>query len=240
MILTQRKLKKATICYVTVSSLSIAFHVLIFTLTTIASGCVSGIGNCPKTPFPLIGHGIWCGAGGFLCSAICILLASDKTKSKRSLKMILLVGSVFMIMFSSFGSIADGYGCLMLLTCFDCALFKSQISTILFLLLFLECIVLLTLSVLSFVMTLLNGQDILPLSIVKAPKIIKTSRQKRKLRRSQDPTEPADWTCSYLNPNPLPQRMDFSTSYHRSHSRIDLDYSHCPTLEVGNVSIAHA
>ena len=75
MILTQRKLKKATICFVTISSLSIALHVLIFTLTTLASGCVSGIGNCRKTPFPLIGHGIWCGAGGFLCSAICILLA---------------------------------------------------------------------------------------------------------------------------------------------------------------------
>lgn len=75
MILTQRKLKKATICFVTISSISIALHVLIFTLTTLASGCVSGIGSCRKTPFPLIGHGIWCGAGGFLCSAICILLA---------------------------------------------------------------------------------------------------------------------------------------------------------------------
>ena len=69
-----------------------------------------------------------------------IMLFSDKTRSRNTLKLTLLISSVFLIMFSSFGSIADGYGCLMLLTCSDCALFQSHISTILFLLLFIECI----------------------------------------------------------------------------------------------------
>jgi hypothetical protein len=94
---------------------------------------------------------------------------------------------------------------------------------------------LLTLSVLSFVVTLLNGQDIVPR--LKTPKFHQ-QRQKRKLRRSQDPTEPVDWTCSYLNPNPaaniVAARIDYNCSY--NHSRLDLDYSHCPTLEVGNIS----
>jgi hypothetical protein len=78
---------------------------------------------------------------------------------------------------------------------------------------------LLTLSVLSFVITLLNGQDIVP--SLKTPKFHQ-QRQKRKLRRSQDPTEP------------VAARIDYNCSY--NHSRLDLDYSHCPTLEVGNIS----
>ena len=80
---------------------------------------------------------------------------------------------------------------------------------------------LVSLSVLAFVITLLNGQDIIP--SLKTTKF-HHQRKKRKVRRSQDPTEPVDWTCSYLNPNPaaniVEKRIDYNCSYH---SRLDLD-----------------
>ena len=105
-------------------------------LFQIATGCISGLPSCPKTPLALFGQGLWCGAFGYIAAALCIFGANrGNLKYQNAIKNAIGFVSIFDTLMASSGAIIDGYGCFSLIRCPTCALFENHVTTLMFTLL---------------------------------------------------------------------------------------------------------
>ena len=146
--MNERRLKHLAVVFSLMSTAVVLVHVMIFTVTSVANGCICGFAGCPATPLALFGQGLWCGAFGFIAATLAIFASHSTRKSFKCLFGIVVVFNTF---FHSCGALIDGYGALSLYQCVTCRTFQDGVTTFIFVFLVAEGLMLVALGTMSFV-----------------------------------------------------------------------------------------
>ena len=83
--MNERRLKHLAVVFSLMSTAVVLVHVMIFTVTSVANGCICGFAGCPATPLALFGQGLWCGAFGFIAATLAIFASHSTRKSFKCL-----------------------------------------------------------------------------------------------------------------------------------------------------------
>ena len=203
--LSERRLKYLAVIFSLMSTSVVLVHVMIFTVTSVANGCICGFAGCPATPLALFGQGLWCGAFGFIAATLAIFASHSRRKSFKCAFGLVVVFNTF---FHSCGALIDGYGALSLYQCVTCRTFQDAVTTSIFVFLVAEGLLLVAIGCMSFVSSIyaiqwaVTTDEILSLTCLAAP---------HSFESSVDSIERTEWILperrNYVPPTP-PQPME--------------------------------
>ena len=206
--MSERRLKNLAVVFSLMSTSVVLVHVMIFTVTSVANGCICGFAGCPPTPLALFGQGLWCGAFGFIAATMAIFASHSRRKLFKAIFGLVVVFNTF---FHSCGALIDGYGAFSLYQCVTCRTFQDGVTTFIFVFLVAEGLLLVSMGTMSFASAIyaiqwaVTTDEVLTLSCFRAS---------RSFESSIDTIERTEWILPARRaPSPPPPQLTFERRF---------------------------